>query len=121
MGWDAHSSAETKEVNGKNRIKDPYARKLFRDATKKLEAKGCGVDGYFKHGGLDCSEVGDMLERVTGLSTTGAEWSKATVQLAWKSSKWDFKYTKEESFAYWNAKLFLEVCAEAGLSISFSW
>jgi len=38
-----------------------------------------------------------------------------------QKANWDFKYKKEDAWAYLSARKFLELCAKHNLSIRFSW
>lgn len=63
-----------------------------------------------------------MIERATGRSVWDErDWDKEFLIKVNKQANWEFEYQQEEAWAYWSAKKFLETCAKAGLSISFSW
>lgn len=120
MGWDAHSSA--KKDWAVNKLKDPDINRLFKNAEAYVIRKSGRVDWYLRMGGLDCSACADMIEKATGRSPYVKNgWGKDLVKAINKTANWDFKYEPDEAWAYWSAKKFLEICAKANLSISFSW
>lgn len=119
MGWDACSSA--KQAGSTRKLIDPDIDKLFRNADAFVKRKAEFADAGLRIGYLDCSECAHMLERATGKGAWGDGWSVEQVQQINKEANWDFKFIKEDSWAYWSAKKFLEVCAKANLSIEFSW
>jgi hypothetical protein len=127
MGWDAYSKQDGVNPRGfdENRnwiILDPDLRAAFAAATEEVLEKAGGVDGMLERGGLDCSDCGQMLERATGQSVyTYTDWSVAKVRRLNKKANWDFEPESGEEWAYWSARKFLEVCAEHGLSVNFSW
>lgn len=120
MGWDAHSSA--KRDWKKMKLKDPITDKLFKNAEVYVKRKAGSVDGYLRMAGLDCSACAKMLEQATGRSAWDERgWDKDFLIKVNEKANWDFEYEQEQAWAYWSAKKFLESCAKAGLSISFSW
>ena len=123
MGWDAHSSADMKSTIRKLYIRDPKIRKLFKEAETFVREKSNGhVDIYLHIGSLDTSTCGKMLERAVGWPVYDEDgWNVDKVKKLNAEANWDFKFKKEDAWAYWSARKFLEVCAQANLSISFSW
>jgi hypothetical protein len=120
MGWDAHSSAKKDWEN--NKLKDPTTDKLFKNAELYVKRKSGTVDGYLRMAGLDCSACAEMLEKATGKSAWSEnDWNKDFVKRMNEKANWDFDFSQEDSWAYWSARKFLQTCAKANLSISFSW
>ena len=62
-----------------------------------------------------------MLEKATGLDCWGDDWQADKIQSINEKSNWDFEYSKEDAWAYWSAKKFLELCARFKLTVIFSW
>ncbi len=129
MGWDAFSS--TKKTFGYPEKGNQYIfvfknekhRDAFRSAHRKVVRLAGHADGYLTKGALDCGACAIMLERATGekcRNVTDVDWSNKKVKALAKSANWDFKYGRNEAWAYWSAKIFLETCAELRLSISMS-
>ena len=120
MGGDARST--TKKDWEKNKLKDPTIDKLFKNAELYVKRKAGSVDGCLRMAGLDCSACAKMLEKATNRSAWDeSEWSNDFVKKINLDANWDFEYENEQAWAYWSAKKFLETCAKANLSISFSW
>ncbi len=120
MGWDAASSANIDWENDK--LEDENLDHLFKLAAKYVKEKTGTVDGYLELGGLDVSNCAYMLEKATGKNCWNEKgWSVEEVKQLQESANWNFEYDEEEAWSYWSAKKFLEVCAEASLSISFSY
>lgn len=119
MGWDAFSSAKYNYETGI--FEDPSIGKLFKEASDFVKSLTGSVDGSLDHGVLDVSTCGEMLERGTGENCwTEDPWDKETVKRLAMTANWNFEYDIADAWAYWSAKKFLEICAEAGLSIRFS-
>jgi len=120
MGWDAFSSAK---CDYKSKIfENPEIGKLFKEAAKFVAQKTGSVDGGLACGVLNVSACAYMLEQATDKSCWNEKgWSVKEVKQMQQFANWDFEYDKNEGWAYWSAKKFLEVCAAAKLSIRFSW
>lgn len=118
MGWDALSSLCYNKGTEKQ-------MKVFKDISKEVkDLTGC-VDGLLQDGGLDISDSGEALEKITG-NYVWSEYgySKAEVQLFWSRNKhlWEPENRiNQDDYYYWSALGFLKACAELNLSISFSW
>jgi len=116
MGWDAYAQYNGKDLRrdwGKKQLKAPGLKRIFNKAAKK------GADWLLPLGGLDCSCYGTALEEATGLSVyCEAGWDVGLVKMAAENAEWDDVEEQEHVSC---AKAFLEACAEAGLSIYFSW
>jgi hypothetical protein len=110
MGWDAISSVgNNKAIIAK-----------FKEAEKlTISMAGC-ADANLCLGSLGCKICGEMLTIATGESVY-MYWSESKVKKLNSKANWDFNYNKDEEWAYWSARYFLEVCAKHELSISFSW
>ncbi|HNG68581.1 MAG TPA: hypothetical protein PLP63_06535 [Saprospiraceae bacterium] len=122
MGWDADSSAIIKQVHGTRRIANPQLRNQFYNAINEIQQKAGTADGSLIHGGLDCSNCADMIEKATLRSCYDSNgWSAEEVKKINESADWNFEYNQEDAWAYWSAKKFLELCAKNNLSIKFSW
>lgn len=120
MGWDAHSTAKADWEHHK--LTDPTIDKMFKNAEMYVRRKAGTVDANLRMAGLDCSNCAHMIEKATGRTAWDyKKWPKKLVKEISKNANWDFEYEKDEAWAYWSAKKFLETCAKAGLSISFSW
>ena len=120
MGWDAHSSAK---VNwDKRKLEDKNIDRLFEGAENYVKEKTGTVDGFLRLGSLDVSRCAYMLEQATGKNCWDEKgWTEEEVKRFNETANWDFEYNDEDAWAYWSAKKFLEVCAEANLSVSFTW
>lgn len=118
MGWDAYASIE--RSSEKFIIKNMFTRKLFKDATKRVQDKTTSADGFLSAGALDCSQCAQMLTKATGVSCY-CDWSEEDVQNIAQGADWDFNYNPEEAWAYESAKEFLTLCAKLKLSIHFSY
>lgn len=120
MGWDAHTNAE-KDWD-KKQLKNPKIDKMFLEADEYVKNKTGTVDFYLRMAGLDVSTCGKMLETATGMSVYDERgWDSDFVQKLNKKANWNFPYEKEDAWAYYSAKKFLQACAKSGLSITFSW
>lgn len=120
MGWDAYSSAK---INySKNEIVDIKLRMLFKNAETDVKEKSVYVDGLLHRGGLDCSDCREMLAVAT-IENCYEDWDSDKVKLLNESAQWGFvnKIKEEDLWAYWSARFFLKICAENGLSVSFSY
>jgi len=129
MGWDAFSSIEKTfgYPQRGNQFIPVFEYKEQRDAfvkaSRRVRKLTGTVDNYLEQGALDCGACAEMLGMATGEECRNAvdvDWSKKKVQSLAKKANWDFKFKKEDAWAYWSAKLFLETCAELRLSISMS-
>lgn len=119
MGWDAHSSAEY--LHEIRKFKNPQHEK-FIDAYNEVKSIAGCADGYLDMGSLDCSACCKMLQEATGESCYSDEgWSAEKVKELNEKADWRLLYGKDNAWAYWSARKFLETCAELNLSISFSW
>lgn len=120
MGWDAHSSAKVDW--DRHRLADDNIHNLFAEAVDEVRKKADMVDGFLHLGSLDLRACAYMLQKATGQSCFSEQgWDADLVKLLNQRANWNFAYEKEESCEYWSARLFLETCAKANLSISFSW
>jgi len=120
MCWDAFSSAK---INySKNEIVDTDLRMLFKNAETDVKELSVYVDGLLHRGGLDCSACREMLEAATR-ENCYEDWDCDKVKSLNESSQWGFidEIKEEDLWAYWSARFFLKICAENGLSISFSY
>lgn len=122
MGWDAHSSAEMDYSKPFSRIRDKQIRRYFKKASDFVKAKTGTVDCLLETGSLDCDQCAKMLEAATGQTCWMDGWSEADVQAIRETACWDnISITKDDEWAFWSARKFLETCANLGLSINFSW
>lgn len=120
MGWDAHSSATYNYEN--KRFERMAHQKAFLLAVDEVKTLTGAVDGSLIRGGLDCSDCCKMLEEATGASCYDeVGWSPERVKQLNESADWRIPFGKDDAWAYWSARKFLEVCAELKLSIKFSW
>jgi|GEM_PF-2228700 len=129
MGWDAYSSApHSKSVRGG--LKYKKHREAFNQAVYNVRKNAGSVDGMLQFGGLDCSLCREMMRKAAGLSKKELNWGLAWhhdgmkpefVKVMHMFLNWNFKYKKEDAWAYWSAKEFVRVCADNGLSIKFTY
>lgn len=119
MGWDAYASIE--RSSEKFIIKNMFTRKLFKDATQRVQNKTTTADGFLSAGALDCSQCAQMLTKATGASCYSDGWTVEEVQGLAKDADWDFNYDPDKAWAYESAKEFLTLCAKLKLSIYFSY
>ena len=117
MGWDAYSSVD--KLKGDTKAK---AKKAFIEAHKRV-LKKCGeVDFYLHDGALDVSWSGHMLSQATNEPVyVDKPWDIEKVHKLRNKANWNFEYEKEQEWAYWSAREFLNVCAKYNLSITFSY
>lgn len=116
MGWDAITNVynyETKKYTNRN------FSKAFRQAAAAVTLLTGSVDGDLCHGGLDCSLCRKFLEKATGL-VCYIDWDAAETVKIEASANWDFYYKPDEAWAYFSAKLFLEICAHHKLAVTFT-
>lgn len=128
MGWDAISSAnKTWKSRSKAQIK---IINEFTNAIDNVIKKTGSVDGGLEVGCLDTSACRYMLEKAAESSKESLNWGLAyseggmsveAVKVMHMFLNWDFKYKKDDAWAYWSAKEFVRVCAENGLSIRFDY
>jgi hypothetical protein len=110
MGWDAHAN-RTKGFKGK-----------FKQASERVIAKCGTVDILLEHGSLDCSACALALEDATGESAWDEDgWSASKVKRLSKKAEWPNDVSKDKIWAVESAKEFLNLCAEIGTGIHFSW
>lgn len=128
MGWDAFSSAPLSKSKGV-KLKFKKHREAFLKAVKTVKENADCVDGFLENGGLDCSCCYRMLQKAAEKSNYDLNWGLAWnengmehrfVFVMWQYLNWDFKVKKEDLWAYWSAKTFVETCALNNLSIRFS-
>jgi hypothetical protein len=125
MGWDAFSSAD---------LRNKTTKQAFDLASKRVIDKSGSVDGSLESGGLGMSSSAKMLETAslkTGECILGFFFhpyqedkvSVDQVKVLAKNLNWDFEFdlSREERWAYWSAKEFINICAEQGLEIRFSY
>lgn len=114
MGWDAYSSAFYAIACNSY---PSFIQEEFIKASKEVVAKAGFVDGGLKNGMLDCSECAYMIEVATGLSCWDENvWVPSEIKF-----NWDFKFDKEQEWAYYSAKAFIDTCILLSLTIKFSW
>ncbi len=122
MGWDAFAEPVKNDWNKDGKITDIRKRRVFKKASNEVAKKADTVDWLLEKGGLDVSTCGQMLEKATGQGVYDENgWSKDKVKELNKSACWDFQVDKEDAWAYWSARYFLEACAKLGLRIRFSY
>lgn len=133
MGWDAIAMyADGSEIerfygwekgyDKRRQIGDKALNKAFRKASKEVADKAGCVDGLLCRAALDCRTCAEMLEQATGEGMWRDEDATAEEVKCWsKEANWDFEYDENDAWAYWSARRFLELCAEHGLAINFSW
>ena len=125
MGWDAYSEPfntvwgfEDNLPNGTktgDREWDEVVDKLFKEGVRP-------IDGLLRHGGLDVSICGHMLELATHTSVyEPIYWSPEKVQELARTANWNFPIMDTEIWARESARAFLEHCAKLGRGIRFSW
>lgn len=120
MGWDAYSSVNY--LYDQRRIENAEHDAAFKSAAKEVTQLAGTVDGYLETGGLDCSACCKMLQEATGDDCYDEEgWSSERVKQLNERADWRIPYGKDDAWAYWSARKFLELCAQFNLSIRFSW
>lgn len=128
MGWDCWVTKDGKRIDiewgdfTSPHIKDKYIDKVFLSQAQEVQ-KMCGdVDGWFRLGGLDCSDCARMLEKATGKGCWSEEgWSAEQVKDLQREADWSFEFDERDRWAYLSAKHFLDTCAELGLGVMFTW
>ena len=119
MGWDAHTNA--KKNWDKHQLSNKEQRVAFKEAFEYVKSEAGQVDWYLDMAGLDCSACAEMLEKATGKDCWGDDWKSNDIQSIYENSNWDFEFSKEDAWAYWSAKKFLELCAKFKFTVTFSW
>jgi phage FluMu protein Com len=119
MGWDAHTNAE-KDWD-KKCLKSKKLNNAFSKADEFVKKKAGSVDCYLFMAGLDCSACAKMLEEATGKSCYDDDWEAKNIEKIYLKSNWNFEYKQEDTWAYWSAKKFLELCSKFKLTVTFSW
>ncbi len=119
MGWDAHTNAK---INwNKRQLSNKEQRIAFKEAFDFVKLEAGQVDGYLDMAGLDCSACAKMLEKATGRDCWGNDWKSNEIQSILEKSNFYFEFSKEDAWAYWSAKKFIELCAKFKLTVTFSW
>ena len=122
MGWDAISSVkiEWDDMIKKMVIITSNEREAFEHAALEVVKEAGSVDCLLEVGSLDVGDCGNMLERATGESVYGGQWSSKRVKILNEEANWDFTTSKKDFWAFLSAKMFLELCAKFSLSIKFT-
>lgn len=121
MGWDAFSEPFATVWGFNAKPGEQEGDRAWDDAVKELRDKGLMMDGLLKHGGLDVSTCGKMLERATGCSVYGEPWTPEIVKVLAETAEWDFEVDPRHEWAKESARVFLTHCAKLGRGVSFSW
>lgn len=110
MGWDGYA----------NNTRGHKAK--FRAAARLVKEKCGSVDGFLEDGALDCSAFAFALESATGESAWDEDgWSAKKVKLLANAASWPDNVEPDRRWAVESAKAFLNLCAEIGTGIHFSW
>ncbi len=110
MGWDGYA----------NNTRGHKAK--FKAAAKKVQEKCGTVDFLLEGGALDCSACALALEAATGESAWAeAGWNARKVKRLAVEARWPDEIEEDECWAVESAKAFLNLCAEIGTGIHFSW
>jgi len=125
MGWDAYSSKD---------LRDEAQKIAFELASKRVIEKCGSVDGSLETGGLGLSTSARMLSLAseqTGEGYLGFYFhpyqddpvTPEQVKVLAELLIWNFEFTlpREEKWAFWSAREFINVCAELELGIRFSY
>lgn len=130
MGWDAFAEPFSTNWNFEPLVQAGAVKEGSREwdgveeaVRERIRAAGGRptVDGLLRHGGLDCSDCAEMLERATLASCWIPEWSPAMVRGLAQTASWDFEVEPDLLWAKESARAFLEHAAKLGKSIRFSW
>lgn len=118
MAWTAFAAAERLSVSG-FQLKHVEQLQAFKAAEDKVQKQADAADGGLAAGVLCCSTCGSMLQRALGKEyPTNGGWTPDQLKASNNIANWNFKYSKEEAWAYWSARLWLKTCAELGLGAS---
>ena len=110
MGWDCFATRD----DSRDLTDDDFL--AFREAAQAVREVHGSVDGYLPTGGLNLSNCGDAIERLTSLQAWAEDpASAATVAGAAR----DLEPTGD--FYEDNAVAFLNVCVAHHLGIYWSW
>lgn len=121
MGWDAFAAAEISKGKG-FKLKHKRHREAFKAAHEEVLKNADSVDGGLDAGVLGSSACRDMLQKAfNGNVSVYSNWTPEQTKQAQKLANWNFKYSKEDAWAYWSAKIWLRVCAENDLGVEFSY
>jgi len=125
MGWDAYAINAIDETIytelSRHNPKFSRHRQAFLLAAKRVTSVTGSCDADLSGGALDCSNCAYMLQEATNRSCwSETPWSVDEVQTLSTEANWDFKVRREDLWAYYSAKVFLETCAELKLGIKFS-
>lgn len=121
MGWDAFSTAEISKSSG-FKLKHKRHREAFKAACDEVRMHADMIDGGLDAGVLDCSDCRNMLQTAfNGEYSVYTDWTPEQLTALNDVANWDFKYSKDDAWAYWSARLWLKTCAELGLGARFSY
>ena len=113
MGWDAFATRDGETYF------DGLAKPEFASAAARARKNAICVDGLLYRGGLDISHCGLALQEATGRSAwSETSWSPDDVRALAASADWS--RCQQEPWAVESARAFLEVCAEHGFGVTFS-
>lgn len=127
MGWDAYAtypSGQTLRQNWKtdHRLTSRRLREAFERSSAEVEALTGSADCLLATGALDVSTCADLLKRATGDNPWDEKgWKPRKVKQANEYANWEFEVHEDDIVAYWSARKFLEICAELGLGVRFSY
>lgn len=128
MGLDIETNVKTDFKN--NRLKSNRYDRLFLKAYNTANEKLKDIPSE-ERSGIDCLRLGylqgwsyeSMLNRAINqngdYANLGGRWSAEEVRAIASTANWNFTPKKDERACYWVTRLFLETCANAGLSIGF--
>lgn len=116
MGWDASSDMYNYR---KQEFVDKVIGLAFVNASKEVVKTAKFVDSGLAFGDLNCKDSRNMLKKAIPEHNFFEDLKVQDV--IEMEENWDFKYSEEESWAYWSARKFIEVCKKHNLSIRFSY
>ena len=118
MGWDADSGAY--DWSNQKFERTEY-KEIFAEAVKYVIEECGSVDSHLEFGCLGCTRSRLMLERATGERCMHVGWHAEFVKDMNAAANWHFMVDdiKDDGWAYWSARKFLEACAQLNLCISF--
>jgi len=112
MGWDAYATKDGVDIG-------PVEE--FKNAEKKVHELADGADADLRDGGLNTSACAHEIEKALGAFVWDEEdWSPEKVKMLQSTAKWEEPMNKDNLWAYYSAKVFIETCVENGFGIRFS-
>ena len=119
MGWDASITKNNKSL----RLEDvsPTIKQAFEQASDNVWKTAGAYDAGLNYYGLCTNKSASCLSKAMDVSPYDEDgWSADKVKELYANSKWIVPESKDDWWAFYSAKAFVEVCIEHDLGIRFS-